>query len=124
MVGNLSTMKQLSPKDLLNGRSGMGNLMVNRSIKALIFGETKPPSKGTGKEDSCLLGTYAIYQGRDFTDFTMEMDVFAADNDGMGIVWGFTGEDKHHRVIMINDKWPSPALDKSWRSIYEITTAS
>ena len=26
----------------------------------------KPPSKGTGKEDSCLLGTYAIYQGRDF----------------------------------------------------------
>ena len=72
----------------------------------------KPPSKGTGKEDSCLLGTYAIYQGKDFTDFTMEMDVFAADNDGMGIVWGFTGQDKHHRVIMINDKWPSPALDK------------
>ena len=35
-----------------------------------------------------MLGTYAIYQGKDFTDFTMEMDVFAADNDGMGIVWG------------------------------------
>jgi hypothetical protein len=32
-----------------------------------------------------LLGTYTIYQGKDFTDFTMEMDVFATDNDGVEV---------------------------------------
>ena len=38
------------PKDLLNGRSRMGNLMVNRSIKALIFGETNHQVKGLARK--------------------------------------------------------------------------
>ena len=105
-------------------------MIVKRSIKAPTFKET-PPSKGTREEGSCFLETYAIYQYRDFTDFTLEMDVFAADNDGMGIVWGVTSQDKHHRIIMINGKWPSPALDKEvigleepWYKIIEIVKDS
>ena len=40
------------------------------------------------------------------------MDVFAADNDGMGITWAYESTEKHYRVIMINDKWPEVPVDK------------
>jgi len=58
--------------------------------------------------DSCLMGTVIIYKGEQFTNFTLELDVAAADNDGMGIVWAYTSTDRHYRAIMINDKWPDP----------------
>jgi len=58
--------------------------------------------------DSCLMGTFIIYKGEQFTNFTIDVDVAAADNDGMGLVWAYAGTDKHYRAIMINDKWPDP----------------
>ncbi len=58
--------------------------------------------------DSCLMGTFIIYKGQELTNFTLEVDVAAADNDGMGLVWAYTDTDKHYRAIMINDKWPDP----------------
>jgi len=61
--------------------------------------------------DSCLMGTMIIYKGQEFSDFTMEVDVAADDNDGMGIVWAFDSLEKHYRVAMINDVWPDTALD-------------
>ena len=61
--------------------------------------------------DSCLMGTFIIYKGDQFTDFTLDVDIAAADNDGIGFVWAFTGTDKHYRVIMINDKWPEVPVD-------------
>lgn len=62
--------------------------------------------------DSQLMGTFAVYTAEKFRNFTLEMDVAAQDNDGMGLVWAFTGTDRHYRVIMINDVWPELALDK------------
>ena len=61
--------------------------------------------------DSCLMGTFINYKGEQFTNFTLEVDVVAADNDGMGLVWAYTDTDRHYRAIMINDKWPDPPLD-------------
>ncbi len=61
--------------------------------------------------DSCLMGTFIIYKGEQFKDFIIDVDVAAADNDGMGLVWAFTGTDKHYRVIMINDSWPDIPVD-------------
>jgi hypothetical protein len=61
--------------------------------------------------DSCLMGTFIIYKAEQFKDFILEVDVAAADNDGMGLVWAFTGTDKHYRVIMINDSWPDIPVD-------------
>ncbi len=58
--------------------------------------------------DNMLLGPIIVYKGEEFTDFVLEIDVAASDNDGMGIVWAFESLDKHYRVIMINDKWPDP----------------
>ena len=58
--------------------------------------------------DSCLMGTFIIYNGEQFTNFTIDVDIAAADNDGMGLVWAYAGTDKHYRAIMINDKWPDP----------------
>ena len=63
--------------------------------------------------DSMLMGTFIIYKGEKFIDFVIEVDVFAQDNDGMGLVWAYEDTGQHYRVIMINDKWPDPApLDK------------
>lgn len=61
--------------------------------------------------DNCLMGTFIIYKGQEFSNFTLDMDVVAADNDGMGLVWAYTGTDRHYRGIMINDRWPDPAID-------------
>lgn len=61
--------------------------------------------------DSCLMGTFIIYIGEEFSDFVMEIDVAAADNDGMGLVWAYTDTSKHYRAIMINDRWPNVSVD-------------
>jgi len=61
--------------------------------------------------DTMLVGTFAIYTAEVFGDFTLTMDVAASDNDGMGVVWGYNSTADHYRVNMINDGWPSPALD-------------
>ncbi len=61
--------------------------------------------------DTMLVGTFAIYTAETFGDFTLTMDVAAADNDGMGIVWGYSSTAEHYRVNIINDGWPSPPLD-------------
>jgi len=58
--------------------------------------------------DSCLMGTFIIYTGEKFTNFILDVDVVAADNDGMGLVWAYEDTDKHYRAIMINDIWPDP----------------
>jgi len=64
------------------------------------------------KDDSCLMGTFIIYKGKQFVDFKMDVDVVSDDNDGMGIAWAFEGTQQHYRVIMINDKWPEVPVDK------------
>jgi hypothetical protein len=61
--------------------------------------------------DSCLLGTFIIYKAEQFTNFTIDVDVAAADNDGMGLVWAYTGTDSHYRAITINDRWPDVSVD-------------
>lgn len=61
--------------------------------------------------DTMLMGTFAIYKGKMFDNFTLEIDVAAADNDGMGIVWAYESTARHYRIMMINDGWPSPPLD-------------
>jgi len=58
--------------------------------------------------DSSLMGTFAIYKGEKFTNFVLEVDVAAADNDGMGIVWAYDSTAQHYSAIMINDNWPDP----------------
>ena len=61
--------------------------------------------------DEMLMGTFFIYKGQEFLDFKIEVDVVAADNDGMGLVWGFQSTADHYRAIMINDRWPDPPVD-------------
>jgi hypothetical protein len=61
--------------------------------------------------DSMLMGGFAIYKARKFRNFVLTVEVAAQDNDGMGLVWAYTGTDRHYRVIMINDVWPEFALD-------------
>ncbi len=61
--------------------------------------------------DSCLMGTFIIYKGEQFTDFVIDVDVVANDNDGMGLVWAYSDTSQHYRAIMINDGWPDVPVD-------------
>jgi hypothetical protein len=61
--------------------------------------------------DSCLMGTFIIYRAEEFANFQIDVDVAAADNDGMGLVWAYTATDSHYRAIMINDRWPDVSVD-------------
>ena len=61
--------------------------------------------------DNVLMGTFILYKGIAVTNFTLDVDVIAADNDGMGLVWAYESTGKHYRMIMCNDGWPSPPFD-------------
>jgi hypothetical protein len=61
--------------------------------------------------DSCLLGAMIIYKGQEFTNFTLDVDIAASDNDGIGLLWAYTDTDSHYRGIMINDRWPDVSVD-------------
>ena len=50
-----------------------------------------------------LMGTFIIYKAQQFHNFVIEVDVVAEDNDGMGLVWAYTGTDRHYRAFMNND---------------------
>jgi hypothetical protein len=63
-------------------------------------------------EDHMLLGTIIYYGQEEFTNFRVDVDVVANDNDGMGLVWGYNDLTSHYRVMMMNDRWPElPPID-------------
>ncbi|MFC1757185.1 hypothetical protein ACFL2H_00240 [Planctomycetota bacterium] len=65
-----------------------------------------------GPNDFMLMGTIAYYNVQKFTNFRLEVDVVANDNDGMGLVWGYQDLEKHYRFQLMNDRWPEqPSLD-------------
>ena len=61
---------------------------------------------------TCAIGTFIIYKAQQFTNFILEVDVVTTDNDGMGLVWAYTGTDRHYRAFMLNDStWPTNPAD-------------
>jgi len=61
--------------------------------------------------DTCLMGTFIIYKGEQFKEFIIDVDVVAADNDGMGLAWAYASTDRHYRAMMVNDGWPEVPVD-------------
>ena len=110
--GNLDDWLLLDEAPANLGDQGPGTWEIRNSLldldgNALFQGSNIWGSPG----DTMLMGTFAIYTGEEFRDFILEVDVAAADNDAMGPVWAYTGTDRHYRVNIINDGWPSPPLD-------------
>jgi hypothetical protein len=58
--------------------------------------------------DTVAIGTMLLYNKADFTNFVLECDVFAQDNDGMGIVWAYKSLEEHYRVFTMIDSGNSP----------------
>lgn len=58
--------------------------------------------------DTVAIGTFLIYNKAEFTNFIFECDVFAQDNDGMGIVWAYKSPEEHYRVFTMLDPGNSP----------------
>lgn len=55
------------------------------------------------KADIIPLGTFLIYDLQEWDDFVMEFDMFARDNDGVGIVWGWKSRVDHFRFFTMID---------------------
>jgi hypothetical protein len=87
--------------EIFDSQLGFDNLVLTQG--ANTWGEP---------EDHMLMGTIAYYTGQQFTNFRLEVDVAANDNDGMGLVWGYQDLENHNRFQMMNDRWPEvPPLD-------------
>lgn len=61
---------------------------------------------GITPNDVGLIGCNYIYQDRTYTNFIMQMDVIAEDNDAVGIVFGWRSTVEHYVAHNIDDSWP------------------
>lgn len=55
------------------------------------------------KPDVIALGTFLIYDLQEWVDFVMEFDMYANDNDGVGVVWGWKSRIQHYRFFTMVD---------------------
>jgi hypothetical protein len=55
------------------------------------------------KSDAIPLGTFLIYDLQEWVDFVMEFDMYAQDNDGVGIIWGWRNRLRHFRFFTMID---------------------
>ncbi|MDQ1317912.1 MAG: hypothetical protein QG588_1567 [Candidatus Poribacteria bacterium] len=55
------------------------------------------------KPDVIALGTFLIYDLQEFTEFVMEFDIYAMDNDGVGVIWGWKNRTFHYRFFTMID---------------------
>jgi hypothetical protein len=58
--------------------------------------------------DTVAIGSCIVYDRAQWSDFIMEVDVVANDNDGMGIVWRWKDILNHYRYITMIDPGNSP----------------
>lgn len=59
--------------------------------------------------DAVAIGSFVIYDKAEWSDFALEVDVLANDNDGMGLVWRWKDILNHYRYITMVDTGNSPA---------------
>jgi len=70
--------------------------------------------------DVVPLGTFAIYDLAEWVNFNLAFDVYALDNDCLGVIWGWKDRTHHYRFItMIDAANPEgPGADKApWSKI-------
>lgn len=70
--------------------------------------------------DIIPMGTFAIYDLAEWVNFELSVDVFAQDNDCLGLIWGWKERTNHYRFItMIDPANPEhPTADKApWSKI-------
>ncbi len=59
--------------------------------------------------DAVAIGSFVIYDMAEWSDFMLEVDVLANDNDGMGLVWRWEDMYNHYRYVTMVDPGNSPA---------------
>lgn len=67
------------------------------------------------KTDVYPLGTYYVYDGAEYRDFILEVDVYPNDNDGFGFLFRYRDRKNHYRFLtMVDPGNPenAPAKDK------------
>jgi hypothetical protein len=60
--------------------------------------------------DNQLTGTY-LMNSETYDSFIAEFETIAADNDGVGFLFGFQDINAHFVAHEINDQWPNPPAD-------------
>jgi hypothetical protein len=59
--------------------------------------------------DAVAIGSFVVYDLTEWSDFMLEVDVVANDNDGMGLVWRWQDMLNHYRYMTMVDTGNSPA---------------
>jgi hypothetical protein len=68
--------------------------------------------------DTVPIGTVIVYSKAEWTDFILEVDAFANDNDGMGVVWRFKDLANHYRFFTMIDTGNPPNGEQGpWRKL-------
>ena len=68
--------------------------------------------------DTVAIGTVIVYGQETWIDFILEVDVIAADNDGMGAVWRFQDLANHYRFFTMIDSGNPPNGEVGpWRKL-------
>jgi hypothetical protein len=84
---------------VLPSPAGKNNLALNQSSN--IWGD---------QPDVIPLGTFAIYDLSEWINFDLTVDVYAQDDDCLGLIWGWKDRTHHYRFItMIDPANPSGA---------------
>ena len=70
------------------------------------------------KTDTVAIGTVIIYTKQKWIDFVLEVDVYANDNEGMGVVWRFKDLTEHYRFFTMVDSGNPPNGERGpWRKL-------
>ena len=68
--------------------------------------------------DTVPIGTVIVYSKGEWVDFVLEVDAFANDNDGMGVVWRFKDLAVHYRFFTMIDSGNPPNGERGpWRKL-------
>jgi len=69
--------------------------------------------------DAVAIGSFVIYDLAEWADFSLEVEVVANDNDGMGLCWRWTDINNHYRYMTMVDSGNSPGGRKGPYRIIE-----
>jgi hypothetical protein len=113
--GSINDWKVFDEKDLGDLGPSSWNIAAGQ-IKGKAL--TQSSNIWGDKTDTVPIGTVIVYDKAEWTDFILDVDVLAADNDGMGVVWRFKDLARHYRFFtMIDGGNPPNGVRGPWREL-------
>jgi len=108
------------PSKLLNDKGPSNWAVIQSPVGKNGFAFNQASNIWGDPPDVVPLGTFAIYDLTEWVNFNLTVEVYAQDNDCLGLIWGWKDRTHHYRFItMIDPANPEgPGADKApWSKI-------